>query len=294
MPAARNHKNLVVVRAGDGSLHERWLGTMRSWDLIVSYFGSDAARFKGEDSLRVDCPGGKWEGLYQLFTSQPHLLETYSYIWLPDDDIDADWTTINKLFATMAEHDLNLAQPSLHPESYFHHHVTLQNPAFRLRYTNFVELMVPCFRADFLRSLVPLFAGRRYGWGIDWVWAYLMEQPSFRTAVIDACAVVHTRPYQVGSLYTQPGAPDPEQEKRELLAQLGVDEDPPNLFAYAALSRQGRPLTARSFTALAKAGGSATALRVYKTPDDRRAFLDYLLENCIRPSHQLEPSSSPF
>ncbi len=44
-------KNLVIVAAGDASLHEGWLAGAgeRSWDLIVNYFGEDPQRYRRDD-----------------------------------------------------------------------------------------------------------------------------------------------------------------------------------------------------------------------------------------------------
>ena len=53
-------RNLVVVRAGDSSLHPGWLAGPgeRNFDLVVSYFGDDPAKFKAPDVARVDQKGG--------------------------------------------------------------------------------------------------------------------------------------------------------------------------------------------------------------------------------------------
>lgn len=290
MAGAPKRPHLVVVRAGDDSLHERWLGSSRSWDLLVSYFGNDPDRFKSPEARRVDCSGGKWEGLYRLFLSEPELLEDYDYVWLPDDDIGADCSTIDKMFALMEDHGLCLAQPSLHPQSFFHHHVTVHNPCFRLRYSNFVELMVPCFKADFLRRLLPLFEHRRFGWGLDWIWAYMMDEPSLKTAVIDACVVTHTRPYREGSLYTAPEAHDPNEEANEFLDRLGLHQPPPS-FVYAGLSRRGRLLNTRHFARLLRAGSRISARRISQ-PYGSEGFVEHLLEHCTRQTPELEPA--PF
>ena len=54
-------KNLVIVRAGDSSLHEEWLQGEgeRNWDLIVNYFGDDPQRYRKDDVQRIDSKGPK-------------------------------------------------------------------------------------------------------------------------------------------------------------------------------------------------------------------------------------------
>ena len=84
-------QHLVVVRAGDNSLHPHWLAGDgdRTWDLVVSYFGDDPDIFKVDDVVRIDSKGPKWPALYELFSLYPILATDYDYIWLPDDDVMA-------------------------------------------------------------------------------------------------------------------------------------------------------------------------------------------------------------
>jgi hypothetical protein len=206
-------RNLVVLRAGDGSLHEAWLeGPPRDWDLIVSYWGDDPSRFRRADVTRIDQKGGKFEGLHALFAARPELLKTYDYVWLPDDDLALDCGTINRMFALMAEYGLSIAQPSLAPQGHVIFCELIRNPAFRLRYTTFVETMMPCFDAKYLARIVHLFAGLRFGWHLDGFWARLMPEPEYRAALLDDCEVVHTREPYTGSLYSV-GDPNAEGQR---------------------------------------------------------------------------------
>jgi hypothetical protein len=93
-------QHLVVVRAGDNSLHPHWLAGDgdRTWDLVVSYFGDDPDIFKVDDGVRIDSKGPKWPALYELFSLYPNLATDYNYIWLPDDDLMASKADINRLF----------------------------------------------------------------------------------------------------------------------------------------------------------------------------------------------------
>src|SRR5690242_19395588 len=128
-------RDLVIVRAGDGSLHPEWLrhATDRSWDLLVSDVGDDPERFRDDDVVRFDSKGAKWPALHRLLTERADLLQRYDYIWLPDDDISCSARDIEGLFAAMRRHDLLLGQPSLSAKSYFSFSITLHNPMTRLR-----------------------------------------------------------------------------------------------------------------------------------------------------------------
>jgi len=81
-------RNLVIVRAGDQSLHPGWTTTpgARDWDLVVSYFGDFPHRYRSSAERRVDDKGLKWRGLHALLTREAFWRD-YDYIWLPDDDL---------------------------------------------------------------------------------------------------------------------------------------------------------------------------------------------------------------
>ncbi len=114
-------QNLVVVRAGDASLHRGWGASEPGcgFDLIVSYFGNDPDAFREPWEQRTDFAGGKWDGIHHLFASCPELLRRYEYFWFPDDDIEADRSTIEGIFVAMRRLDLAVSQPALSLDSYF-------------------------------------------------------------------------------------------------------------------------------------------------------------------------------
>ena len=189
-------RNLVLLRAGPGSLHSQWRRDLaeadRSWDLCLSWYGPADALPTDADGV-VPGPGTKFEGLAGFIATQPWIWD-YDYVWLPDDDLMTGWADINLLFGLCAEYDLLLAQPSLAPGSHVNQPITGQIPHFLLRFTSFVEIMAPVFAAAALRLCAPTFAMNRTGYGLDHVWPRLIGAPTCRIAVIDAVGVVHTRP----------------------------------------------------------------------------------------------------
>ena len=190
-------RNLVILRAGDTSLHEQWLegGTERNWDLIVNYFGDNAQRYRQDDARRIDSKGPKWPALHDLIRQLGDEVFRYERVWLPDDDLRASKDGINALFDIFEKHRLALAQPALTPDSHLGHLITLRNRSFRLRFTNFVEIMAPCFSRDFLKEMLPTFNENLSGWGLDFLWPSRIADWT-RIAIIDAVSVCHTR--QVG------------------------------------------------------------------------------------------------
>ena len=242
-------RNLVILRAGDTSLHEQWLegGTERNWDLIVNYFGDNAQRYRQDDVRRIDFKGPKWPALHDLIRQLGDEVFRYERVWLPDDDLRASRDGINALFDIFGKHRLALAQPALTPDSHLGHLITLRNRSFRLRFTNFVEIMAPCFSRDFLKEMLPTFNENLSGWGLDFLWPSRIADWT-RIAIIDAVSVCHTRPvggpnYQ----HLRSGGIDPRLEMGELLVKYGVVPVPP--FVRGAIDMAERRLCADDSTA---------------------------------------------
>ncbi|WP_374248333.1 hypothetical protein [Thermomonas sp.] len=222
-----SRRNLVVVRAGDNSVHPGWLvDAERNFDIYVSYFGNQENRYADSADFHENRKGMKWPVLGELLQAQPELLERYAYFWFPDDDIVTDTATINRMFDFAAAYQLALAQPALTRNSYFSWPLLLQDPRYQLRYTRFVEVMVPVLDRAALRTCLPTFTENSSGWGLDFVWPLLLRSRGERAiAIIDATAVFHSRPVGGGELYKATGTSVAECDKTALLAKYGLSPD---------------------------------------------------------------------
>ena len=191
-----SRRNLVIVRAGNKSLHPNWLAgeTPRNWDLVVNYFGDDPDIYRAEDIRRIDSKGPKWPPLQALIEGNPQFLDDYDYVWFPDDDLEMAKADMNRFFDICKQNSLELAQPSLTARSPVTHPLVLNNSWSKVRFTNFVEVMAPCFSAPCLRRLVGTFGETRSGWGIDWLWPRLVPNPGSGIAIVDDVVIHHTRP----------------------------------------------------------------------------------------------------
>ncbi|TPN74898.1 hypothetical protein FJ987_29175 [Mesorhizobium sp. CU2] len=240
-PVSVDHGNLVIVRAGDSSLHRGWGADEPGcrFDLIVSYYGSDPSAFRLPYERRVDRKGGKWDGLFALFSQQPDLLQRYRYFWLPDDDLETDRKTIEGVFANMRRFDLDVAQPSLTLDSYFSHLPLMRCDSFELRFVDKVEIMAPCIKADLLAKVLPLFEDSMSGFGLDKLWTRLATDNRRKSAVFDSLSVRHTRP--VGTALAkamQQSGLTREAEYMQLRAKYDLD----GVFypiSYEAVDRKG-------------------------------------------------------
>lgn len=185
------------MRAGDQSLHETWLreDPGRTWDLIVSYYGDDPARFLADDVVRTASKGPKMPSLGDLLRTRVPELSAYDYVFLPDDDLLFPEGGISRLFRICRAHDLILCQPALSHDSFVGHAITLHRPAFRVRWTDWVEIMAPCFQRAALDACLPTFDENISGWGIDSLWPRILRHHPGRIGIVDAVQMTHTRPF---------------------------------------------------------------------------------------------------
>lgn len=215
------HRNLVIVRAGDESLHTSFLGqeSERNWDILVSYYGKNPDLFRDRGQERADDSRLANPAVHALIGERHQAWAgRYDYIWFCCDDIVGDMANVNRMFDVCREHNLDLAQPALTLDSRIGHPITAVNKAFLLRHTTFVESMNPCFSYNFLLKCWPTYAANLTGYGIDFLWPEWVDHLA-KIAIIDAAPVRHTR--SRGVLYDgfqQQGA-NPGDELKELLQQ---------------------------------------------------------------------------
>jgi len=244
-PWPRTHRNLVIVRAGDTSLHETWLpsGQACNWDLVAICFGQARHRYRAPGYTRMDAAGAyaqgpKWPNLQEFVQQWSGAIGQYDFVWFPDDDLAATAATIDRMFALCTHLQLELAQPALSVDSYISHPVTLVNRSFLLRYTNFVEIMAPVFSRDFLRRCVDTFNENLSGYGLDYLWPTRASAPG-KLAILDACPVRHTRPVG-GPTYRLLNAAgkSAHRELAELLSKYGLTQAAPTI--YGGIDGSGR------------------------------------------------------
>lgn len=240
---------LVFVRAGTKSLHHSWMnydGEDRLWDLQVSQYDDDPDIGKNGDLPLSRDKGTKWDSVYRYLESNSQIMWDYKYILFADDDVEISCKELNRFFKICDEYELLVAQPSLHPESYFCYSILLKCAFTRLRYTNFVECMAPAIRTDYLRERVLRYlADTKSGWGLDLVWTLWMDEPKYRSAVVDEVSMRHTRPHatgEKGSLYADLGRTMNMTPRKELEKFVGRFEGiPSRMLTYGAVLSNGKP-----------------------------------------------------
>ena len=192
-----NHSNCVISAVGRNSLHRMWLTGECNFDLHLVVYDDSMEEFHGDTEYICHIKGYKLRVVYRYLEMYPELKERYDYFFFPDDDIQMDAAAINTLFEAMRRYRLQIAQPALRMSYYTWSH-TLQDRYCKLRYINFVEMMVPCFSREALNKVLFTFNENETGWGTETHWAELINASQRDMAVIDEVSVVHTRPIQSG------------------------------------------------------------------------------------------------
>lgn len=232
---------LVIVRCGKGSLHRNWLRPGKRWSLAVSSFYSEKPADYPEADYFHFYKGGKWDGIAAFVKAHPEVLSNFDTFWLPDDDIDATPDQIDRLFAEFHAFHLELAQPSLTRGSFYHFPITLACRGSRMRFTNFVEIMVPVLSRSVFQAMLPLFQISKSGFGFDLIWSRITSDPKTKCAILDAVSVRHTRP--VGSVLAKEiakaGSAAGDLEMQRLFAALGAGITPGRPLVHALQFKNG-------------------------------------------------------
>ena len=245
--AARNaRRSLLIVRAGDRSLHRYWLdgdaGAGRNFDLHISYFGDKELTDVtcGLDITATAERGPKFSGLLECAAKLGDRIYRYEYVGFPDDDLYADCATWNSFFDIVHQLRPAVAQPALHRSSFYTFPDLLQVPWLVARWTNFVEVMMPVFSASALRKALPYFGKNESGWGMDCLWPLLFDCQNRTLCVVDQTPVLHTRAPKSGPLYSllRDRGSSPLDELNAFLLKYKIERQ--SFKVYDAVSADGR------------------------------------------------------
>lgn len=183
------------MSVGDGSLHRQLCYDTANFDLHLLVYDDTYNKYLGDSKFVCKLKGYKMDMSFQYFQMHPQFIEQYDYFLLLDDDIQISVDSVNKLFELMKEYRLKIAQPSL-SNSYYTYEHTLHNPMCTIRYTNFVEMMMPCFSREALMAVMGTFEDHVRWCGIEYHWPLLINSNKRDIAIVDSVQAVHTRPVQ--------------------------------------------------------------------------------------------------
>jgi hypothetical protein len=194
-------KSCVISAVGKNSFHKNWMDPLgEKFDLHLLVYDNSYSSYQKDTPFVSRMKGQKFRAIYRYLKRNKMLLDDYDYYYIPDDDIFIDDVNIKKLFHIMSEYNLAIAQPAL-TNSYFSYGITLRKEESILRYTNFVEMMQPCFSNDALNKVLFTFNENLSGWGMDFHWPSIVDCSKGNMAIIDYITSIHTRP--IGKNYKQ-------------------------------------------------------------------------------------------
>ncbi|MFN8625050.1 MAG: DUF707 domain-containing protein [Candidatus Binatia bacterium] len=136
-------------------------------------------------------PCKKWRTIDVLL--ERLAIDRYDYCIFPDDDLEYGKDFVPRFLTLLDTHEIALAQPALTPDSYHTYDISVRREDAVLRLTNFVEIMIPCFRRDCLQRLRRTLdaATSPMGYGFDLHWPYACADAGFRMAIVDDTPVAH-------------------------------------------------------------------------------------------------------
>lgn len=215
-------KNLVISTVSDSSLHRHWIQS-KDYDSYLIYYGEKEG-YEGQSTYYKRKKGYKFHLIKDAIEEMADIYK-YDYVWLPDDDIAATSEEVCALFLYMKEYQLEIAQPSI--MGYYGVDLTLHQKGSKIRFTNWVEIMCPCFSLNALLECKKTFKENNTGWAIEGIWSRLLGHPTNKIAIIDDIIVYHTRPALSGDTYS--GRNDPlafaMQEGDEIFAKWNLIQD---------------------------------------------------------------------
>ena len=240
-------KSLVVVCAGDSSLHQKskchWCSSHRHYDVVILYYGDDLhkrSEYKQEADYFSCQKGPKWS-LVRAFLQQHRAICTpYNFVAFPDDDLQMTVDQWNKLFELGHAHRLDVFQPSLvdNGPRYIKHTHLVSQPQNTLRYTNFVEIMAPVFSQRAIQKAWAILTDKQLksGWGMDYVLPakvlphrrydvpldHHLNHRTYVFAVVDTVAITHTKPlsntnHAIATSFYKTFDIDPEAEMHRIM-----------------------------------------------------------------------------
>lgn len=125
--------------------------------------------------------GYKWPLALDFIKFDPqHLMDTYEYIGIWDDDVQTDIESLNHAIVMAYNLNAKIWQLSLSKESETRWHFLKNNPELSFSFTNFAEIMCPVYHTSLIPMMIEFWQmyDFRMGWGFDTTVCELAETPA--------------------------------------------------------------------------------------------------------------------
>jgi hypothetical protein len=224
-------KNLLIGCVGPTSLHQQWIsGVDRSFDLMLVHYG-DSDRYKDDGEYYIRAKGTKFNIIGDIFDQIP---KEYEYVFIPDDDLYMSSGDIDRLFEIAREYKLKICQPSL--VGYYSTTINVNHPGNILRYTDYVEIIGPCFDRETFEACRHTFNHNKSCWGIDLLWGVVLQHPKNAIAVVDDVIAIHTRPCYWGDNYSNNKISEPGKDMEKIVEENGLSWE---RVVYSSVKKEG-------------------------------------------------------
>ena len=188
-------ENLVIVTAGENSLHKAWLKfNRRSFDVFTVDYSKEKLLQGIGSEYYLSQPDVKFHSTLDAIENLAEKIHDYKYVFCPDDDLFIHPHDLNRMFKIAWKYDLDMGQPALTRNSYYSFPITLQVPFLEVRLVNLVEIMAPFFKPKALLEVSQKFKSVETGWGLDHYFQKIALERAWKVGIIDRTPVVHTRP----------------------------------------------------------------------------------------------------
>ena len=191
----RGRREFLVFVQADAGFDRDFLHEPRNFDVLLNYYTAPPGVVPDDVEVAVAQSGTKTTAIDNLLRQEPRLLLDYEAVLFLDNDIGIGTRDIERLFATMKEHDLDLAQPSLSPESDCVWSVFKQpNVGTGIRRVNGAEIMMPCLSRRALQKVGWAFSESISGFGADLLLGHSLAQQGLdRAAVVGSVIARHEK-----------------------------------------------------------------------------------------------------
>ncbi len=191
-----DRRRLVWVQAGprfaaQAQLHPE---PHRSWDLMCNWYDTHASPEQQPGEIHMLQTGTKATGINYVLTHCPDLLLRYDQVLFLDDDLFFEPGSIDRLFAIATRDRLDLFQAALCSGSYGSWLALYRKKSYGTRCVTGVEIMMPGFSREALRTCANLFGRNVSGYGLDFLFSERIRRRGGRLGVIDDVAVRHQAP----------------------------------------------------------------------------------------------------
>ena len=129
---------------------------------------------------------------FGLIDAMTHDAENFDWVLICDDDIEIPADFLDDFLDLAERFDFALCQPARTADSYIDHGIVMRMTGLSARRTRFVEIgPLVAIRQDAMPLLLPFGQSCGMGWGLDFVWPYVIGRAGLRMGIIDAVPVAH-------------------------------------------------------------------------------------------------------